>query len=122
MSSKGGSKSQWTDIPDWIKDPTIANIGRAEDVQDIGFMPWQGPDIAAINPNQTAAMQANIGAAEAFGLVPQGSLTPMQGMPAPTTFADGTQGYSGMPLYEQAKADLASSQPGDVAKYDALYS
>jgi hypothetical protein len=122
MSSKGGSTNQWTDIPDWVKDPTVRNIARAEDVQNIGYMPWQGPDIAAINPNQQAAMQANIGAAEAFGLMPTGSLTPMQGMPAPTTYADGTQGYSGMPLFEQAKADLAASQPGDVAKYDALYS
>jgi hypothetical protein len=67
-------------------------------------------------------MQQNIGAAEAFGLVSPGSLTPLQGMPAPQTFAGGVQGYSSAPLYEQALAELKAKQPGDVDKYNNLFS
>jgi len=115
---KGGSTTQKTEIPDWLKEPSVRNLARAEETQKIGYMPWQGPDMAAFNPIQTAAMQQNIGAAEAFGLSPVGSLTPLQG----TTFAGGTQGYSGMPLYEQALAELKTKQPGDVAKYNNLFS
>ncbi len=119
---KGGSQTQKTEIPDWLKEPSIRNLARAEETQKIGYMPWQGPDMAAFNPTQTAAMQQNIGAAEAFGLSPVGSLTPLQGMPTPTTFAGGTQGYSGTPLYEQALAELKTRQPTDVDKYNKLFS
>ena len=119
---KGGSTTQKTEIPDWLKEPSVRNLARAEETQKIGYMPWQGPDMAAFNPIQTAAMQQNIGAAEAFGLSPVGSLTPLQGMPTPTTYAGGTQGYSATPLYEQALAELKTKQPGDVAKYSNLFS
>jgi hypothetical protein len=119
---KGGSQTQKTEIPDWLKEPSVRNLARAEETQKIGYMPWQGPDMAAFNPIQTAAMQQNIGAAEAFGLSPVGSLTPLQGMPTPTTFAGGTQGYSGTPLYEQALAELKTRQPTDVDKYNKLFS
>jgi hypothetical protein len=43
-------------------------------------------------------------------------------MPTPTTFAGGTQGYSGTPLYEQALAELKTRQPTDVDKYNKLFS
>jgi hypothetical protein len=118
---KGGSNTQTTEIPKWLEEPAIRNIARAETAQKIGYMPWQGPDVAAFNPTQTAAMQQNIGASEAFGLTPTGTLTPLQGMPTPTTFAGGMQGYSAMPLYEQAKAELASKQPSDVSQYNKLF-
>ena len=121
MSSKGGTNTQQTEITDWIKNPAQRNIARAETAQKIGYMPWQGPDVAAFNPTQTAAMQQNIGASEAFGLTPTGSLTPLKGMATPTTFADGMKGYSAMPLYEQAKAELARKQPGDVSQYNKLF-
>ena len=117
-----GSTTQATDVPDWIKDPSIRNIQRAEDMQKIGYMPWYGPDVAAFNPTQMAAMQQNIGAAEAFGLQAPGTLTAAQGMPTATTYADGTQGYSGMPMYEQAKAEMATAQPTDAARYASLFS
>jgi len=118
---KGGSQTQKTEIPDWLKEPSIRNLARAEETQKIGYMPWRGPDMAAFNPTQTAAMQQNIGAAEAFGLAPTGSLTPLQGMPTPTTFAGGMQGYSGTPLYEQALAETKARQGADVSQYNKLF-
>ena len=62
---KGGSNTQTTEIPKWIEKPAIRNIARAEDIQRIPYMPWYGPDVASFNPVQQAAMQSNIGAAEA---------------------------------------------------------
>lgn len=121
MSSKGGSTSSSTAVPDWIKEPAVANLQRASDIQNIGYTPWYGPDVAGFNPTQQAAMQSNIGAAEAFGVVPQGSLSPMAGMPEQQTFEGGLTGYSATPLYQQALGELEAQQPGDVEKYNNLF-
>jgi hypothetical protein len=119
---KGGSNTQATEIPKWLEEPAIRNIARAEDVQRIPYMPWYGPDVAAFNPDQQAAMQSNIGAAEAFGLVPTGKLNAMSGVPSPISeYTGGIQGYSANPLYNQALADLKTNQPGAVDQYDALF-
>jgi len=121
---KGGSKSQTSTvtIPEWIKQPALRNIGRAETAQKIGYMPYYGPDVAAFNPTQNAAFSANIGAAEAFGLLPVGSLTAMQDMaPEPTTYEGGIQGYSSGDLFDQAVAELEARRPGQVAQYNKLF-
>jgi len=95
---KGGSSSSVAEIPKWMEEPAIRNIARAEDIQRMGYMPWYGPDVAAFNPTQQVAAQANIGAAEAFGLSQPGQLTAYQGMPQAQTFAGGVQGYSSAPI------------------------
>ena len=118
---KGGSETTETTIPDWIKQPAIRNLQRAEDVQRIEYMPYYGPDVAAFTPTQNAAFDANIGAGEAFGLLPPGhGLTATSGMPTPTDW-DGFTGYSSQPMYESALAELKAKQPGAVAQYDALF-
>jgi len=118
---KGGSSSSVQEIPKWMEEPAIRNIARAEDIQRMGYMPWYGPDVAAFNPTQQAAAQANIGAAEAFGLVQPNTLTAYQGMPEPTTYAGGVQGYSSAPMFEQGVETLRQKQPGTMAQYDALF-
>ena len=118
---KGGSETTTTTIPDWIKQPAIRNLQRAEDVQRIEYMPYYGPDVAAFTPTQNAAFDANIGAGEAFGLLAPGhGLTATSGMPTPTDW-DGFTGYSSQPMYESALAELKAKQPGAVAQYDALF-
>ncbi len=117
---KGGSQTQLTEIPKWIEDPSVRNLARAEAAQKIGYMPWRGPDIAAFNPTQQMAMQQNMDAASAFGLAPQGSQA-LQGMPQAQTFAGGMQGYSSMPLYEQALAETQAKQGADVNQYNKLF-
>lgn len=119
---KGGKQTTTTTIPEWVREPAQRNIARAETAQKIGYMPFYGPDIAAFNPTQNAAFNANISAAEAFGLVPQGSLTAMQGMaPEPTTYEGGIQAYSSGDLFDQAVAELAARRPGQVAQYNKLF-
>ena len=118
---KGGSSSSVQEIPKWMEEPAIRNIARAEDIQRMGYMPWYGPDVAAYNPTQQAAAQANIGAAEAFGLIQPDTLTAYQGMPQAQTFAGGVQGYSSAPMFEQGVETLREKQPGTMAQYDALF-
>ncbi len=117
---KGGSKTQETTIPAWIRDPAIRNLQRAEDVQRIEYMPYYGADVAAFTPTQNAAFDANIGAAEAFGLLAPNTLTATSGMPEPTDF-NGFSAYSSQPLYESALDELKANQPDAVAQYDALF-
>ena len=119
---KGGSKTTETTIPDWIKDPAIRNLQRAEDVQRLEYMPYYGADVAAFNPMQNAAMDNNLNTAKAFGLLdPNSTLNATTGMPTPTTYANGMKGYSSQPLYEEALAELKANQPDAVAQYDALF-
>ena len=118
---KGGSKTTETTIPDWIKDPAVRNLQRAEDVQRIEYMPYYGADVAAFNPMQNAAMNNNIATAQSFGLLdPNSTLTAESGMPTPTDF-DGFSGYSSQPMYESALAEMKAKQPGASAQYDALF-
>ena len=118
---KGGSETTKTEVPDWIKQPAIRNLQRAEDVQRIEYMPYRGPEVAAFNATQNAAMNNNIGAAKAFGLLdPNSTLTATTGMPTPTDF-NGFSGYSSMPIYDQALAETKAAQPEAVALYDSLF-
>jgi hypothetical protein len=118
---KGGSQTQSVQIPAFIQDAARRNLARAEQAQKIDYMPYYGADVAAFNPNQIQGMQANINAAEAFGLAQPGQLTPLAGMPAPSRFADGTLGYSSSPLYEQAVAEAARRDPASYAQREQLF-
>jgi len=118
----GGSRTSTTEMPVWMRPYAKRNLERAETAQKIGYQPYFGPDIAAFNPTQEAAFNANIGAAEAFGLVPRGSITAMQDMaPQPQTFEGGLRAYSSAPLYEQALAEYQSRMPGQSAQYNKLF-
>ena len=114
--SKGGSSSQTTEIPAWLENAAIQNINRANDVSQIGYTPYYGPDVAAFSPMQQQSMQSTGNAASAFGLAPQG-FDAMAGMPQAQTFANGLQGYSSAPLYEQSLDKLFANAP---AQYNAM--
>lgn len=119
---KGGSTTSVQEIPDWIKEPSIRNIRRAEQAQQIGYQPYYGLDVAAFNPTQEAAMQMNLDTARAFGMMPQGyqDLTATQGMPQAQNVG-GMMGYSSSPLYEQAVAAAAQADPRQAEIYNSLF-
>ena len=117
---KGGSSSSQVQIPDWIAEPAQRNIARAEEAQQIGYIPYTGPEVAAFSPTETALMQSRGNTAQAFGIVPQG-FDAMAGMPQAQEFAGGIQGYSSFPLYEQAVQEFASRAPGQFAAYNRLF-
>jgi len=121
---KGGKNTEQTDrdIPDWLKQPAIRNLQRAEDVQRIEYMPYRGAEIAAFNDVQNLAMNNNLATAKAFGLLdPNSTMTAESQMPTPTEFDGGFKGYSSMSLYDQALAETKAQQPGAVAQYEALF-
>jgi hypothetical protein len=116
---KGGSTSSSVTIPDWIKEPATRNLARAEQAAQVGYMPWYGPDVAALSPQQLQSMQSTQSAGEAFGLAAPGSFS--TGLPQAQTFSGGVQGYSSAPLFNQAVADLAANNPGQYNRYNSLY-
>ena len=116
---KGGSNTTEASIPEWAKEPTIRNLARSEVAQQVGYQPYMGADLAAVNPTQMSAMQNQLDAASAFGL--SAPSTPMQGMPEAQDFGGGMKGYSAFPLVEQAQQELARKNPEQQAIYDSLF-
>ena len=113
---KGGSSTTTVEVPQYIEDAAKANLAKADLLAQIGYTPYYGPDVAAFTPMQQAAFQNTSDAASAFGMG-GGGMTGMEGMPAPTTYAGGVQGYSSAPMFEQSLAQLQENRPG---QYDAL--
>jgi len=111
---KGGSQTTQVEIPDYLEQPLRRNIARAEEISSFGPAPYSGPVVAAMTPMQEAAMRNTSAAANAYGLE---SATGQEISPQPQTFAGGVQGYSTMPLYEQALAELQARSP---AQYEAM--
>jgi hypothetical protein len=119
---KGGKKQTETTIPSWIQQPAERNIRRAEQVQQLKYMPYTGAEVAAFTPAQEAAMNNNIGAAKAFGLLdPNSNLTATTGMPEATTYANGMRGYGSIGLYDQALKELTARDPANMAAYNSLF-
>jgi len=118
---KGGGKKTTTEttVPEFIRGPADRNLQRAEALQQIEYMPYYGPQVAAFNPNQEMAFQNNANAASAFGLL--APTDAMAGMPTPTTYDNGMKGYSSMPLYDQAMTDLKANYGDTVDAYDSLF-
>jgi hypothetical protein len=121
---KGGSSS--TEIPEWLKEPLLRNITRAEAIQSQEYTPYQGPQVAAFTAPQMQAFRNVGGAAEAFGMAPMGMGEKMMtaSIPTPQQFAGGIYGYSSIPLYEQAQAATAATPEGqaNLAIRKELYS
>lgn len=109
----GESKSE-QQMPPWLAEASQDAIAQANEIGQIGYVPNYGPDVAAFNPMQQAAMQNTANMAGSYGMA-----VPQMDIPAPQTFAGGVQGYSSAPLYEESVAALQANRPG---QYDAIMS
>ena len=120
---KGGSTSSTVTVPQYIEDAAKANLTKAEEISKIGYTPYYGPDVAAFTPMQQAAFQGTADLASAFGTAGGGMSQQniMGGMPAPTTYAGGVQGYSSAPMFEQSMAELETRRPGQYAAINAPF-
>jgi len=116
---KGGSTTSKVTIPQWLQDAAQANIAKANKVSEIGYTPYYGPDVAAFNGTQQAAFANTAHGANAFGMASPAD--PMAGMPQAQTFADGTQGYSSHPMYQQALDAFKAANPGQFAAISSLF-
>lgn len=117
---KGGSQSSKVEIPQWIEQPTIRNLARAEQVSQMGYQPYYGPEVAAFTPMQQQAMQSQYDAASAFGMAPMGG-NAMAGIPAPTEFTGGLLGYGSGDLFEQSVNEFQKRQPDQAAIYSSQF-
>ena len=107
----GGTKEDKVTLPKFYETALQQQIGMAGDASATGYVPYYGPDVAAFSPMQQAAFQGTDQMASAFGMPTTGG---QQYMPAPTTFADGTQGYSSQPLFQQSVDALAAARPAQA--------
>ena len=114
---KGGGSTSVTEIPKWVEEPATRNLQRAEQIQQMDYMPYYGPDVAALTPMQQQSMQNTVGAAQSFNMAPQG-MDAMQGMPTAYEYEDGVTGYTAGGLYDQAISEINQRRP-DLAKQRA---
>lgn len=115
---KGGSTTSEVKVPQYIEDAGKANLARADELARIGYTPYYGPDVAAFTPMQQAAFQGTSDMANAFGMATPASQQDIYGgMGAPAQYANGVQGYSSAPMYQQSIDQLQAARP---AQYEAL--
>lgn len=98
-------------VPAYLQEASKGLINRSNQVSNIGYTPYYGPDVAAMTPAQLAAMQGTNTAASAFGLQ---TVDPMAGMPAATNY-DGMSAYSSGSGYDAALAELKARFPKQFA-------
>jgi hypothetical protein len=92
-------------------------IQRATQTSRIGYVPYYGPDVAAMTPMQMASMQGTNQMAGAFGM-PTANLS--QGMPQAQNYG-GLMGYSSGGMYDQAMQEWKRRNPGQYQEVQQLF-
>ena len=117
---KAGSTST-VEIPAWLEDAARRNIGRADQVSQIGSVPMSyGPTVAAFTPMQNSAFMNTADMASQYGLGSPGG-GEITGMPPPTDFGGGIMGYSAKPLYDYTMDEFRTDRPGQAAFIDNFF-
>jgi len=114
---KGGSTTSSVEVPQYIEDAARRNLERADLISKIGYVPYYGPEVAAMTPAQEAAFAGTQQLAGAFGT----PTTMDMGVPAPQTFAGGMRGYSSAPMFEEAMDEFGRRRPAQKAFIDSLF-
>ena len=112
---KGGSTTR-TEVPQYIQDATQNNLGAAQRIAQMGYVPYYGPDVAGSNPQMQASWQAANGAARAFGMA-TGAPQNLQGR----DFGGGLNGFSSGNGYEAALRELAARRPQQFQQMQRLF-
>ena len=119
-----GSKStQKTEVPAYIEEAGRLALERAKQIQAMGYVPYMGPEVAAVNPYEQA-VAANVGGmASAFGLAAPAAMS-MGAMP--TVTQGGVTGYSSYPSYMASLERLREVRPemydyfSNLTKFDPI--
>ena len=112
----GGSSGETSRPPQFVEDAQrdAINIGRGASM--LGYVPYQGPTVAALSPMQLAAMNAASSDLRTFGY--DAPMDARSGMPETMTMG-GVTGYSPYPIYLEAVERLKETAP---AQYDFIRS
>jgi hypothetical protein len=105
------------EVPKYLDRAAREVIGRAMQTSRIGYVPYYGPDVAAMTPMQMSAMRGTNQAAGAFGM-PTANLS--QGMPQAQSFG-GIMGYSSGPGFDAAMRELQQRRPGQAQALSAQF-
>lgn len=117
---KGGGQTSKVEIPSWVEGPASRNLQRAEQLAQMGYQPYYGPEVAAFNPMQIGAMQSAADAASAFGLA--APMNVASTIPQAQDFGNGMMGYGSGQGFEQAIAQFQQNQPRQAAIYNSMFS
>lgn len=111
----GGSQTTETDQksvakpPKWFEDAAIKSLQVADRINQAGYVPYMGNQIAAFTPTQQAAMQGvNDWAAAANGTAP---VNAMAGMPQAKTDQTGVAGYETASAFMKNLAQMRQRFP-----------
>ncbi len=113
-------------LPEEIREASKINLAIADEVAALGYTPYMGPTIAGFSPQAINSFQNVNEAAGAFGMA-NTQLDPnmsnaqigeaLTGIQAPQQYGGGFTGYSGVPLYQQALADMPPAQREAYASF-----
>jgi hypothetical protein len=106
-----GSKSttvQENRIPRYLEEAGQLAVEEAKKIKEMGYLPYFGPEVAAINPYEQAMAQ-NVGSmASAYGLAAPAAMD-MSGVSTATS--GGVSGYTTAPAYFAALERLKETRP-----------
>lgn len=91
MSFLFGSTETKNELPPWLEDASKEMLDRSVNLGQTGYMPYAGPQVAALSPQEYAAMENTAGAANAFGMAtpqPGGDLMGQTHHIDPTQFGE----------------------------------
>jgi len=108
---KGSSDSSTTvELPAWMEDAYQKSLAMSEEKAKMGYVPYIGPDVAAIPEQSQDAMQSMADTSALFGMSPNRDIR--ASLPVPTDYGNGVKGYSSFPMFEQAQNALSTKYPG----------
>ena len=111
---KGDKKTAEIKLPKEIEALAKRNLAAAETAGKIGYVPYEGPTVAAFNPMQINSMQQNAAAMKAFGMNPANVAA---SIPKAKTYAGGVQGYDPLALYTQSLRNIDPAQRGAIQSF-----
>jgi len=112
-----GSTESKQELPKWYEDAAQANIGRAQDIAEMGYTPYYGVDVAGFTPMQHSAMQNTNDLARSFGMSVADQPSPYTMVTDPTT---GIQGYRSGDIFDQARNELKQRAPAQYDYYNSM--
>jgi len=112
-----GSETETQELPKWYEDAAQANISRAQDIAEMGYMPYYGVDVAGFTPMQQSAMQNTNTLAQQYGMSVADQPSPYNMVTDPTT---GIQGYRSGDIFDQARNELKQRAPAQYDYYNSM--
>lgn len=111
----GSTDTRTSEPPAWFNDAAIKALEVADKINQAGYVPYQGNQVAGFTPMQQQAMQSTSDWASAANGTP--TVNAMAGVPKATVDASGVAGYSSYPGLIANLKKLRATMP---AQYHAL--